>query len=354
MTTLLITKENKIDTYRKIIEEKILNGSDVFYIMDTETTGLYARGSKYNNYIKDRIIEIGIIVSYRDKNNRLRILKDDEKNDIFFHEYINFLNEDKTELLSYNSCKKISKEIEKITGITESFLNGSNNLNGSDFKLPKTAPTFKMILPFLKKFLLLDRPDLLSKIKLVAHNAEFDYSFINEEMIKENCSPIESYIEKIDTRLLAQTLLSKDDFELFNKKNLLKFEKIKFFLDKSKRKNFYKKIIKKIESKKIKNNYYSNRKEKDIKTIINMENIFDNFDKLLELRKLDKDVKNYSLDHLSKYYKVNIKRDYHGALLDSKILFFVFNKLVNEKKYHAFEKNKKNKIDKNDIKLIKL
>ncbi len=107
-------------------------------VIDTETTGL-------NPFEGDKIVEIGCV----EMINHVPTNK-------VFHKYI-------------NPQRDIPEEVIKIHGITEEFL--------------KDKPTFAEI---ADEFL-----DFISSDNLVIHNAAFDMSFINSELVAINKKPID-------------------------------------------------------------------------------------------------------------------------------------------------------------------
>lgn len=355
---LNLTPENEIPIWKNIILKELLEGNEVYYIMDTETTGLYARGAKIDGYIRDRIIEIGVIVAVKKKeNNELVLLKDDKEDEIYFHEYINFLRESETELLTYNSRTYIPKDVIDITGISKAVLEGLECMPGTEKKLSGQTPTFLEMFPFLENFLLLKEVKRFpNKIKMVAHNADFDYSFLNEEMQKINEYPIESFIEKVDTRTLAQDIIKKDDFEWKNNLTKIKINKLKKILStkkkiKDREKGYLKRseqiLETKLEEKLLtekrrgtKSNKVSDIEKKLKKIKINNENYSAEYiAELLETKEELNLIKNYSLDHLSILLNVKIERKLHGALLDSKILFMVYERMIKLEAYKNSNNN---------------
>jgi DNA polymerase III epsilon subunit-like protein len=350
---LILTPESSLHSWKKTILKELQSGSNIYYIMDTETTGLYARGGKHDGYIRDRMIEIGMIVAVqRELGKEIVLLKDDNGDEIYFHEYINFLNESDAELISYQSRRYIPKEIFEITGITENVIKGLDVLPGTDQKLNKSAPMFKDIMPYLESFWLLNEGKIFyNQIHMIAHNADFDYSFINEEMQKAEYSPIESYIKKIDTRILSQQCISKDDFLIKNENNYKKYQSIQNYLIKKlqsnrwgEREQYYIDKIKYNINEKLNQLIDElSRKNSKSKKIIEYNNLLksiksnnidiDMIKSIIDAQLMITDVKNYTLDHLVKYFNLKIKRDLHGALLDSQILFDVYKKILKTDKY---------------------
>ncbi len=119
-------------------------------VIDTETTGL-------NPFEGDKIVEIGCV----------EIINHVPTNKVF-HKYI-------------NPQRDIPEEVIKIHGITEEFL--------------KDKPTFAEI---ADEFL-----DFISSDNLVIHNAAFDMSFINSELVAINKKPIDMH-RVIDSLAIAR------------------------------------------------------------------------------------------------------------------------------------------------------
>ena len=119
-------------------------------VIDTETTGL-------NPFEGDKIVEIGCV----EMINHVPTNK-------VFHKYI-------------NPQRDIPEEVIKIHGITEEFL--------------KDKPTFAEI---ADEFL-----DFISSDNLVIHNAAFDMSFINSELVAINKKPIDMH-RVIDSLAIAR------------------------------------------------------------------------------------------------------------------------------------------------------
>ena len=119
-------------------------------VIDTETTGL-------NPFEGDKIVEIGCV----EMINHVPTNK-------VFHKYI-------------NPQRDIPEEVIKIHGITEEFL--------------KDKPTFAEI---ADEFL-----DFISSDNLVIHNAAFDMSFINSELVAINKNPIDMH-RVIDSLAIAR------------------------------------------------------------------------------------------------------------------------------------------------------
>jgi DNA polymerase III epsilon subunit family exonuclease len=107
-----------------------------YIIIDTETTGL--------NYKTDRVIEIGAI------------------------KIVNSQIVEKFDML-VDSVEEVPQVIQKITGITKR-------------DLLKEGERPEDVYPKLREF--------ISDYTLVAHNAQFDYKFLNAEMYRYNIDPI--------------------------------------------------------------------------------------------------------------------------------------------------------------------
>jgi DNA polymerase III epsilon subunit-like protein len=367
---LIITPENKISEWQKVLLSELDNKNEVFFVFDTETTGLTPYGDSHNNFTKDRMVEVGIVPFIRNpKTGETYQPKDSKGQELFFHEYINFLNESEKQLMRNNSINYVPREIEMITGITQRVLEGKQNLPGLDKTLPKSAPTFQQIFPYLSDFLLLEyATDYYSQMCGVAHNASFDYAFFNAEMENIGHSPLESYIKKIDTVTLAQQCIKSEDYEVHNKENEEKInhlkEKIKdginnnsenalnrLKLDYARLLDTLSKNVESMEMKargavkttgnskqavqtNLRNNLW--KIKETVQSDDSMEFFKANPDKIDDIYhgiSIVTKVNNYTLDDLQKYFKITTEREMHGALLDTQILLDVFSRIISLDSY---------------------
>ena len=125
-----------------------------FVCLDLETTGLKV----YNG---DKIIEIGMIEIMDGK--------------ITGYQYQQYVNPE----------KEISKDVTKITNITQEILN--------------PAPIFKNIIDKVKNFIEIDSNGLNNKGILVAHNMKFDLSFLVFQFEESGYKNYFQQFQKIDS-----------------------------------------------------------------------------------------------------------------------------------------------------------
>lgn len=282
MDTLLITPQKKIPQWRAEILELLAKGSNVLIVGDTETTGTHALGDKKNFGKKDRLLEIGFLF-YVMNDNWVEPLLDADGEQIFFHEYTNPLIEPPYVLERHNSIDFIPDEVVyHIHGIDEQFLEGRGGMvlnprgERGGFVLPSKARTFKDIKPLLEELLCVDQlMNVKGKVVFAAHNALFDVGFMNAEWKKvevlEEHRECPSFFEGFVSTLDTMTLF------------------------------------------------------KSMYTIAELADIA-----------LERDISGsvgYSLDFIQNFYSIDIQRDMHGALLDSKILAEVLKSIMKDAKY---------------------
>ena len=273
---LCLNKESQIEEQKKVILSYLEKGIDVIAIFDTETTG---KEITAKSGTRDRMLEVAFSFNIKNpKTGKTEPIKFKGK-DLNFREYINPFKESIAELESNRSTRTIHPEALAIHKITPDFLNGTDSLNG--LMLPKAAPTFKELFPYLKDILCMKESHLLSgNMVYVAHNGDaFDIPFLREEIrmasdfdpiLKRKIDPEGLFEKSIDTMKLMKSLYSRRDLSKYAEGSI----------------------------------------EKNVK-------------------------QGYSLSYLS--HMLNIKevgRDFaHGALLDTKILRNVFNALLETKEY---------------------
>ncbi|CAH7373817.1 DNA polymerase III epsilon subunit [Vibrio chagasii] len=282
MAKLSIMCPDKITKWAKVIRDTLSKGVDVVIVGDTETTGKSELGDKKNFGRKDRILEIGFLLYTEDSKGLLTPLLDEEGEHIFFHEYINPFTEDEFILERYNSIRSIPEEvIVHVHGIDLEFLNGESGMvlkNGGrgDVLLKNPALSFTKVKPYIE--LMFDIHNLntrTSKLKFIAHNALFDVQFMNAEWFK--------------SELLEEKAKNPCVFEAF---------------------------IHTVDTLRMAQSLYSRNE--------------------LSNAALSKGISSksgFSLDFLQIFYGIEIERDMHGALLDSKILAEVYNAIISDSKF---------------------
>jgi DNA polymerase-3 subunit alpha len=270
---LCINDESFLERKREAIIETLENNVDIFFFYDTETTGLNPYPSAKAG--RDRLLEVAFIAYYLDENEEFQQLMVDGK-PVTFQEYINPFRESKQELNKTRSTTVTNPEALKVHGITNDFLNGKGTLG--NLKLPKPAPTFKEVKPFMERFLCLDKQsDFKANVHFVAHNGKsFDDKMLTEEL---------KYIDAYDPEVIF-----KRDFESL--------------------------VSSSIDTKLLMMKLYKRAE-------------------LEEIGFIDGVKPGHSLDYLSKMTKVDLsaRSDFHGALLDSIILKDAFDGLLKSDRY---------------------
>ena len=246
---LLITPAHKVQEWKGIVEKVLDSGRDIIVIGDTETTGGIRKGKGASVREKEdpeylgrmhRIVELGFIICVRDeKTGQVVNLKDSDGESIFFHEYLNFMDEDKSRLNKYNSMREMPYGPLKVHGISLEFLKGNECLGESfakqlneqynvplpsnykkTLKLERSAPTFAQVIDSLLDICGLNKKTQ-GVVYFVAHNFEFDAKFLNAEM-KNAGKPIwEALIRPIDTLILATGLFTSNYIKTFKENKRL-------------------------------------------------------------------------------------------------------------------------------------
>lgn len=290
---LVNTPANKIEEWREIIRTTLESGKNVIFVGDTETTGTEPKGDRANKDLRCRMLEVALIAYKADGVILEEPLLDSEGTHIFFHEYVNPFKEDSRILERYNSIPYIPNSVLYVHGITETFLKGETGLldsalNETDYKLPKPAPTFAQIKPILEHLCCLDMcNELKGRVCLLAHNAPFDVEFLDCEWAKVeflhegNTAPssFESYFKPVDTlTLIKQMYRTRDEVRAATPSD----------------------VMEEVEA----------LAEKGQKIAIG-----------------------WSLEFLRYFYKVEIPRDVHGAMIDSIILAEVYRRMTEDPRY---------------------
>ena len=224
---LIITPSDKIEEWSNIVSEKIYEGKQIVVFYDTETTGGVRKGKGVSVVEKDdakyegkrhRMLEIGASVTVlNEENGQCEPLLDNYGKPILFHEYLNIWAEDEKQLRKINSMLEVPYGAYRVHGISEKFLNGDVELGhdlqniDSDFKLPKSAPTFQQVIePLMKVTGLLhvrQNPEKEKRVIYAAHNSEFDNKFMNSEFQLAGLSPFESYAASLCTLVMSKDII---------------------------------------------------------------------------------------------------------------------------------------------------
>ncbi|MCY9860937.1 hypothetical protein OTK49_00080 [Vibrio coralliirubri] len=290
---LILTPANKIPEWREIIRKTMASGKNVIWVGDTETTGTEPKGDRNNKDLKDRLLEVAMMAFEGVGTSITKPLLDSEGNQIFFHEYVNPFIEDERVLTRYNSIRDIPYSAYRIHGIDKQFLEGKaglkdSNLVETDFRLPTPARTFYEIKPALEW---LTCADLCNELKgracFLAHNCKFDAEFMDCEFIKcefmhdgnSAFASFESYFMLIDSLALIKEMYSRSEIGAVLKHHIAAKLAVK-------------------------------EKEGNRVPI------------------------GHSLEFLRYFYEADeIKRDVHGALIDTVILAEVYKQMVNDDRY---------------------
>ena len=284
---LCLNDETNIKRKKAAILNLLEKGVDVLAVFDTETTGLNVYPKVEAGMWRDRILEVGFIMYYRDGDGEIKpIMLDGEA--VSFQEYVNPFRESKEQKKRAESVHSTNPEALEVHKITNNFLFGKEEFNG--LKLHKPAPTFAEMKPFMEDFLCLNEmADLEGTMHFVAHNGKkFDAPMLTEEMyLVDQYNPeikvkrtFESMIPSlIDTHIIMQDLYDKQD---------------------------------------LKDRFVPEKATPDLKP-------------------------NYSMSFLAHMLNVEEtgREDFHGALLDSLILKNVFNELLKTPEWN----NAANKIE---------
>jgi DNA polymerase-3 subunit alpha len=225
---LIITDELTLIKHKKVLLEKLKKGDNVYVFFDTETTGTEPRPKKDdhgNMTPRDRIIEVAFIACEEDQNGILApVMVDNEP--VVFQEYINPSREDAKLIKNFQSRTDNNPDAEKVHGISFDFLNGKGTLAGKH--LPKPAPTFNEIRPFMDDFLCLNElAEVEGKMICIGHNAiNFDAIFLSMEMERDDLvfnedipfpRSFESMISNVkDTMVMMKELWKRDELAQYS------------------------------------------------------------------------------------------------------------------------------------------
>ena len=217
---LCLNNEADIPRKKEVILDLLEKGVDVLAIFDLETTGLNKYPKIEAGKWRDRILEVGFIMYYRDgADGELKPLLLDDK-PITFQEYVNPFRESEQQRKRAEGTKFTDPEAFEIHKITNNFLYGKESFNG--IKLHKPAPTFAEVKPFMEDFLCLNEmAGLEGTMHFVAHNGKgFDAIMLTEEMyLVDKFNPqiktkrtFESLVPSlIDTKIIMKDLFDKQD-----------------------------------------------------------------------------------------------------------------------------------------------
>ena len=288
---LCLNNEDNIARKRLAILNILEKGGDVLCSFDTETTGLNVYPKAKDGVKRDRILEVGFVMYYFDKDNNIKPIMLDGM-PVSFQEYVNPFRESPAQLLRSQSVSETNQEAFNIHKITNGFLDGKESFDG--VRLHKPAPTFAEIKPFMEDFLCLDKfSEVDGTMHFLAHNGKaFDAPMLTEEMYlvdKFSVSSKKSF-DSIVPSIIDTLEISRD---LFNKEDLRSVR------DESK---------------------------KDLKEGYNMS----------------------YLAHLLNVPEIG-RENFHGALLDSLILKNVFEAMINTEQWET----SKNKIEFNKVNDLK-
>lgn len=284
MSTIPTTPKNKIEEWRSILLGKLQSGINIYAVGDTETTGTEPTGDKKNFGLRDRIIEIGLLFYTKNENGTLDPIEDSQGQQIYLHEYVNPFKEHDGLLDRYNSIREIPTFLTlTVHGIDLDFLNAkrglvtNGNLNSRNpLKLPEPAGEFAKVKPIIENLMAMDVASTWNaSYYFIAHNAEFDAKFLDCEWRKT-----ESFEEK-------QAVPS-----------------------------FWESYVKTIDTLALLKEVYSLNELKEI-----------------AIERSHKQKPSFKLDYFQEFYGVEIERNLHGALVDSKILAEVYNNVMLDPKY---------------------
>ncbi len=272
---LCVNNEENIKRKKKVIISMLEKGVDVFAVFDTETTGKNPHPKEFEG--RDRILEVGFVMSYQDSDGQIKPLMLDGKQ-VAFQEYVNPFRETQEYREKVRSVHQTHPEALEIHQITNDFLFGKESFNG--IKLHKPAPTFAELKPYMEDFLCLEEANSLEgTMHFVAHNGiKFDIPMLSEEM-----GLVDKYSSNGKTYRPLESMLPSV-----------------------------------------------------IDTMVLMKSIYDRQDLRDAVRENEPNPKmGYSLSYLA--YMMNVKEegreDFHGALLDSVILQNVFNEMVQKNEF---------------------
>jgi DNA polymerase-3 subunit alpha len=227
--SLVITDETLIPKFKAAMLEILEKGEDLLVFFDTETTGKEPYPKTDDSGVvapRDRLTEVAFIVSRQNAEGKFEPLNVDG-HDVVFQEYINPSRESKIFLEQFE-CKSYNEpDAEKVNGISFDFLNGNAPLSGTGGKtLPKPAPTFAEMFPFMEDFLCLnDLVGIKGNLSFVGHNSVvFDAGFLNSEMgmyQRDNMLPSKSFESSVsvhyDTMKIMKELFTTEYLHSVNK-----------------------------------------------------------------------------------------------------------------------------------------
>lgn len=289
---LVVTNEELLKNQKQELLKRLRKGEHIYVFFDTETTGTEPfpkRKEDGSLELRDRVIEVGMIFYGINNEGKLAPIIA-ENAPIVFHEYINPAKEDQKDLLRFQSRSDSHPDAEKVHGISTGFLNGTSALGGE--KLPKPAPVFNDIRPYMDDILCFDELtdlDIKGKMIGIGHNSiNFDNTFLNVEMERDDIQ----FNDTVETPRTFDTMISDSKDTMHMMQELWTRDELKALNDPD--------------------------------DSFNVQTAFGDFMK-----------PGYSMSYLAYILKVKEegRENFHGALLDAEILANCFLKLIEHPKY---------------------
>lgn len=239
---LSLTPEKKLETWRSLIHKKIEDGNIIKIYADIESTGLeftpkgrpayepssdYAKldleSKKFNIPIgvlvneakesegkQDRMIEIALVFAYENANGETFILKDEEGEEVYFHEMI--LPTELEENKNFHKMPLVPYQIHKTSF---EFLRGEEEHPFLKIKLNKPAANTVEVLTEMLKFFQYpaEKLEYYKKIQMFFHNGDkFDVPFIDSELYKIENSPsyLRNFVQIYDTIDISREIIPNE------------------------------------------------------------------------------------------------------------------------------------------------
>lgn len=232
----------RLDRWRKILEEKSLTQKTFYLVSDTETTGtqIYEEQSKEFN----RVLEWGMVLCEATPDGLLKPMLDEDGSPIVINEPINFFIEPRKNKKQKSSVKHIDPKSTKVHGLTIEYLfakpcevntltaDGGLAENEADIRPPlaQCAAYFEMVFFALQRlFNFSAYMQAEITVHVVFHNAPFDVGFLNHEMEMAEHPPLESFFIPLDTLKKAQRIIpSKELPSGYSLDSLFEFGKSRY------------------------------------------------------------------------------------------------------------------------------